>query len=265
MRGSMASTHSAAGEVQGECGTARDPGREPPGRWLKLTGGFEAGLAEQEIQLPLGTQRLVAYLALADGWVPRARCAGALWEDEPHERAISNLRTTLWRLGRTWDSLVVRERGRLGLVEDVQVDIGEPHDLTRRLVEAATVRDCVAMARIVSVPVLLPSWADTWIVIERERLRLTWLQALELAASSLSSSQPDAALVAALAAVRIEPLQESAWRHVVSINLLQGNLASAQHAYDTYSNLLAKELQVKPSALMRELVEVAGLRRPTRG
>jgi DNA-binding SARP family transcriptional activator len=164
------------------------------------------------------------------------------------------LRTTLWRLNRTCGELVVREQDRLALVDHVEVDVGEPSDLQHRLVEAEDLSDHVTMATIVTEPTLLPTWSDSWLVIERERHRLLWLQALETTATQLASDRPAAALLAAMAAVQIEPLQESAWRIVVAINLKQGNVASAHRAYGAYRSMLAKELGVEPSALMEELV-----------
>lgn len=230
-------------------------GAVPHGRnWLRLADAFEIWVDGREIRVPLSGQRLLAYLALARRQVYRVQCAGALWEYDTQEHANSNLRTTLWRLNRTCGGLVVREQDRLGLVERVEVDAGEPADLSHRLVEADDLCDHAAMATIVSEPELLPTWSDAWIVIERERLRLLWLQALENTASELAPHRPAAALLAAMAAARIEPLRESAWRLVVAINLQQGNVACAHRAYGTYRSTLAAELGVEPSVLMKKLL-----------
>jgi DNA-binding SARP family transcriptional activator len=222
--------------------------------WLRLAGRFEIGVDGRQISVPPGAQRLLAYLAVADRQVSRSQCAGELWQYDAPQRARHNLRTTLWRVNRFCERLVVSEQDRLGLVETIEVDIGEPAHLSRRLARADDLGDHAAMATIVTEPTLLPTWGDTWIVIERERLRLLWLHALEEAARELASQRPSAALLAAMAAVRIEPLQESAWRLVVAINLQDGNVASAHRAYTAYRTTLAHELGVQPSALMEDLL-----------
>jgi DNA-binding SARP family transcriptional activator len=222
--------------------------------WLRLAGGFEVGVAGRQISVPLGAQRLLAYLAIADRQVSRSRCAGELWQSDAPQRARHNLRTTLWRVNRFCGRLVVSEQDRLSLAKTIEVDTGEPAQLSRRLARADDLGDHAAMATIVTEPTLLPTWDDTWIVIERERLRLLWLHALEEAARELAPQRPSAALLAAMAAVRIEPLQESAWRMVVAINLQEGNVASAHRAYTAYRSMLAHELGVHPSALMEDLL-----------
>jgi hypothetical protein len=60
---------------------------------------------------------------------------------------------------------------------------------------------------------------------------------------------PAAALMAALAALRTEPLRETAWRLVVGIHLAQGNLGAGRQAYEEYRALLWDELRVEPSGL----------------
>lgn len=242
----------ARGEMPAPGGTSA---RRP---WLLLAGGFEVVIDGSAVQVPLGVQRLLAYLALADRPVPRSQCAGALWENGTAQQAGRNLRTTLWRLKRSCGTMVQHDRDRLGLVEQVEVDAGAPRDLASRLLRADQLSDHVAMERIVSGPALLPTWSDTWIVIERERLRLLWLHALESAANELAESRPAAALFAAMAAVQVEPLQESAWRLVVAINLRQGNVASAHRAYAAYRTRLAAELGVTPSMQMEELLAASG-------
>jgi DNA-binding SARP family transcriptional activator len=62
------------------------------------------------------------------------------------------------------------------------------------------------------------------------------------------------ALEAALAALRSDPLRESAHRAVIRIHLAEGNLAEAAQAYRQCRALLARELGVEPSEQTAELV-----------
>jgi DNA-binding SARP family transcriptional activator len=114
------------------------------------------------------------------------------------------------------------------------------------------------VAPLLAEPVLLPTWSDPWVVAERERLRMLRIQALESVATDLAARRPTAALAAASAVIRTEPLQESAWRLVVTINLRQGNVASALRAYRTYRTMLADELEAQPTELMEALVRGLG-------
>jgi len=82
------------------------------------------------------------------------------------------------------------------------------------------------------------------------------LEALERVASVLIERQCfGEALVAALAAVHTEPLRESCRRLVVAVHVAEGNLAEALRSYDEYRAMLWDELEIKPSRLMRQLIE----------
>jgi DNA-binding SARP family transcriptional activator len=63
------------------------------------------------------------------------------------------------------------------------------------------------------------------------------------------------ALEAAYAAVRAEPLRESAHRTVVRVHLAQGNLAEALRAYEFFRTLVHEELGVPPTEQMTRLVQ----------
>src|SRR4051795_7611946 len=65
---------------------------------LHLLGGPWAGVDGQRHDVPEGSKRLVAYLALKGGRVERRVMAGTLWPDAPDARAAGNLRSALWRL-----------------------------------------------------------------------------------------------------------------------------------------------------------------------
>ena len=75
---------------------------------------------------------------------------------------------------------------------------------------------------------LLPDWYDDWVVDERERLGELRVLALELAADELigAGAYCDAALLAK-AAVRADPLRESATRLLIRLHLATGNPGEA--------------------------------------
>jgi DNA-binding SARP family transcriptional activator len=204
--------------------------------------------------LPRGVQRLVARLSLV-GRPSRAAIAGELWPDVPEELAHGSLRSTLWRLHKAVPGLVDSSGGALGLAPGVRVDVRE------FTAWAASVLDpCAGPESLVAHGVglegeLLPGWYEDWVLLERERLHQLRLRALEVLAERLvAAGRHGEAIDVAFAAVRGEPLRESAHRVLVRAHLAEGNVAEAIREYDTFRTMLADELGVSPTARMQQLV-----------
>ncbi|HML98975.1 MAG TPA: bacterial transcriptional activator domain-containing protein [Tepidiformaceae bacterium] len=108
---------------------------------------------------------------------------------------------------------------------------------------------------------LLPDWYDDWAVIETEEWRQLRLHALEALAGHLVAARRfgDAA-AAAVAAVRAEPLRESAHAALVRVHLAEGNQSEALRAFERYRDLLENELGLEPTPRLLELVH--GLQHP---
>jgi DNA-binding SARP family transcriptional activator len=232
---------------------------------ISLFDGFSVQLGDDPRlgagdDLPRGVQRLVAHVCLS-GRPPRATIVGHLWPDAPEACAHGSLRSALWRLQRVAPGLVHASGTVLSLAEGVQVDVHALEDWARR------VRDPACCLLDVDVPdvglrgELLPGWYDDWVLLERERLRQLRMHALEAVAARLAvAGRYGDALQAAYAAVRAEPLRESAHRTVIKIHLAEGNAAEARRAYEQFRVVLADELGVHPSEHMTRLV--AALRPP---
>ena len=183
---------------------------------LTLIGCFALWRGTQELPIAGSGQRLIALLALRDHPVGRVQAASTLWPDYPQDRALAALRTALWRVNRTGGQVIVASPAALRLHAAIDVDVRHLVALARRLARPGVAMgiggpDSVGMAELVGD--LLPDWYDDWLQDEREGLRQTRLHALESLARQLSESGYYAdAIQAALAAIRLEPLRESAHR-----------------------------------------------------
>jgi DNA-binding SARP family transcriptional activator len=215
----------------------------------------DRGAESQVGPLPHGVQRLVAHLCLA-GRPARTAVAAHLWPDAPDDRAQGSLRSALWRLQRVVPGLVDVSGGTLSLSPRVRVDVHELSDWASRVLDPGVAVEEVAVLDAGLRGDLLPGWYDDWVLLERERLRQLRMYAFERVADTLAVAGRHAeALQAAYEAIRAEPLRESAHRTLVRLHLVEGNVAEAIRAYETYRRMLDDELGVGPTDQMARLVE----------
>jgi DNA-binding SARP family transcriptional activator len=218
---------------------------------LHLVGADDRTAVEE---LPPGVQRLVAYLCMS-GRPPRSAVAGHLWPDVSEDHALGSLRSALWRLQKAAPGLVTVTSSCLSLSDGVRVDVRELTDWARRVRDPQSCAGGVELPDVTLLGDLLPGWYDDWVLLERERLRQLRMHALEHVAARLASARRYGdAIQAAYAAVRAEPLRESAHRLVVRVHLAEGNAAEALRAYQQFRALLSDELRVQPSEQMTRLV-----------
>lgn len=206
------------------------------------------------MELPVDSQRLIAFLAIRRGRLRRSQVAGSLWLDCTQDQAFSNLRTALWRLRRTTKAVVHADAKTVALEDRIEVDVDAVDTAATRLcskvVVAADAWDWRLFAK-----ELLPGWCDEWAVVERERVRQLSLHALEaMSERMLSEGLWGSAIQAALAAVNLDPLRESSRRCLISIHLAEGNRSEAIRAYDEYADLLRREIGIDPSPKLVELM-----------
>jgi DNA-binding SARP family transcriptional activator len=198
--------------------------------------------------------KVVAYTALESRPVTRRTLAGALWPRSSRQRAHGALRTTLYRAQGIEHALVVGSEA-VGLAPGVSVDI---QDVLRSVPRRGSPDPAAPINR---VPIewlskeLLPEWCDDWVVPERERFRLLALATLEdLSARYAERGDSMFAVDCAMAAVRLDPVRESAHRALMAAHLTTGNASEALQQYDSYRKFLAAELSLEPSPQMAALV-----------
>ena len=230
---------------------------------LRLLGGFELLVGRHAVELPLPAQRLLAFLALEGRPVGRARVAGVLWLDTTDTRAAGSLRSALWRVRRSGHDLVEERGQRLRLSALVGVDVQRAAVWASRVAAGPMPTDGDLREALASRE-LLPDWYDDWVLLERERLRQVRVHALEALSERLTAAARFApAMEVALAAVKQDPLRESAHRAVINVHLAEGNRAEAVRHRNLYLRLLREGSDLDPSPRLDDLLgELAGATRP---
>jgi DNA-binding SARP family transcriptional activator len=224
---------------------------------LRLLEGFAFECDGAPVVLPVGLQRLLAYLALRG---PSHRCAiaGTLWPEVPESASLASLRTGFWRVNQLAPGVVEAQGSALALTGTITLDAREQESYATRLLREPEDGAWVSVGLATLWPTaLLPGWYDDWVVFERERLHQLRLHALErLAELMLERGSLALALQVALEAVRGEPLRETSNAVLISVYLAEGNVSDALHQYDVYSTLLDRELGLPPSERIFSLLPV---------
>ena len=252
------------GSVTGGRAMAGEPEGSPPAQAvsvnLRMLDGFRVVVDQQLLSIPLSARRVVAFVGLR-GRSSRAEVAGTLWPDVTDAKAQGALRTALWRLRQLTagllDEPLVTGDETLRLQESVVVDVDALVTAIRRVIDDGECGvDQGLLPTLATMGELLPGWYDDWVLLGRERLRQLQLHALELTARQLSCEGRYAeAIEAALAAVRLEPLRESATRVLIQIHLDEHNVVEALRRFEVFRRQVVSELGIEPTdelvALMR--------------
>ncbi|MDQ1367675.1 MAG: family transcriptional regulator, regulator of embCAB operon [Acidimicrobiaceae bacterium] len=226
---------------------------------MALLGGFVFSVGgEVLLGLSAGSQRLLAFLAVRDRPLTRHQVAGTLWPEVTDEQASASLRSAVSRLGGPARQAVRVTAHDLGLDEGVLVDVHYSQELARRLID----RDAIPSDTDISTPAvealsddLLPGWYDDWAVIAAEDWHQLRMHALEAVAARLTAADRLAeAAAAALAAVRAEPLRETARASLIRVHLAEGNQSEAVGEFERYRVLLRAELNIEPTARLFDLL-----------
>jgi DNA-binding SARP family transcriptional activator len=223
-----------------------------PTAHLHLLGGFRLAVDGEDVDLPPGSQRVVAFVGAAGGTVAREAMQGNLWPDRDRRRSAANLRSALWRVPAPARWVVEVGSRRVALASSVRCDVAELVDGAR----AVGADGSVDVRRFLDD--LLPAWYEDWVLVERERLRQLRIHALERLALTLTEQGSYAqALEAALAAVAAEPLRETAQRCLIGVHVAEGNVSEAIAQYERYRRLLLESLGVEPGPALRDLMSAA--------
>ena len=221
---------------------------------LNLLGSWQLKLDGHPVAAGLRQQRVVAALALF-GVRSRHSVADLLWPDSSEAQAAGNLRASLFHITHKLPGLVSHSYDSLSLEPTVEVDFHKIRGLIADIQEGGRLAASDS-AYILHHADLLPGWYDEWVLFERERLQQLRLDGLEaLANRFLQRGASGLAMEAALAATWIEPLRESAQLILLQCHVQAGNNVSALQSFHEFCGRLNRELGVRPSSRLAELMD----------
>ncbi len=179
---------------------------------------------------------VIAWLAV-HGPTPRSRLAGLLWPEASEERARGNLRQRLSKLRLAAGEVVGDERGLLALASGTTIDSPSPG---AHWLDAFSYDDCADFS----------AWLET----EREAQRAVRRQALLAAvrAAALRGAL-DRALEQADELLAVDRESEEAYRTLMEVFYLRGDLAAAIAVWDRCREMLRNLYGVLPSAATQRL------------
>jgi DNA-binding SARP family transcriptional activator/pimeloyl-ACP methyl ester carboxylesterase len=211
---------------------------------------------------------LLAYLADARTPTGRDDMAGLLWPEADTDAARGRLRRTLHKIRVVFSVDVIdADRTTLSLAPsiDARVDThafeaacvaGDLNEAVRLyagdFLQGLSIKGCAAF--------------EEWAFFRREALRSRLVQALErLIERELATGDARAAITAATRLVGLDPLSESAQRHLITAQLRAGDRASAERQYEACAQLLRSELGIAPDAQTRALLATPSVEAPASG
>jgi DNA-binding SARP family transcriptional activator len=228
---------------------------------IAVLGGFGLFDRGHHVSVSEGSERLLAFVALRGHPDKRIVVAGTLWPEVSERRSYASLRSALARMDCVSRRALQVKPLLMSLDEGVGVDLRDARALAHRLLDPATPpgEPDLSVAAVASLSAdLLPGWYDDWVLLESEDWRQLRLHALEALAGVLASARRfGEATEAARAAIRAEPLRESAVAALIRIHLAEGNQSEALREFERYCRLLHAELGLRPTPQLRALV--AGL------
>jgi len=207
-------------------------------------------------EVPEGSKRLLVFTALNARRVDRNHVAGCLWPAGNDQRAAGNLRSALWRLKCAGINVIESDKCSLTLRSGTVVDVRVVSDWATRLIDGSAAHsDLTSVCCAADAMDLLPGWYDDWIIFERERIRQRLLHALEaLSRRLIEVGRCAEAVDAAISAVAVDPLRESASRILIEAHLAEGNLVEGRRAYERCRDTVRHELGVEPSKKLTDMV-----------
>ena len=216
---------------------------------------------------------LLSYLLLGrHSTHSREHLAGIFWGDLETRRARHSFNTALWRLRRllehdgrspTYLQIDSRQVG-FNVGSDFRLDVAEfEHrcDWASQVEAHSSSQAAVLYRQAVELyrGDLLTDCYDDWCLVERERLRRLYLQALDnLLAFHINQRDLAEAINLAARILEVDPLREEVHRDLIGLYVESGQPATALRQYRVCETTLKRELGIEPmpetQALFRTLL-----------
>jgi DNA-binding SARP family transcriptional activator len=239
-----------------------------------LLGGFRLLRAGCTVPVRVGSkaEALLSHLALRhDAAVPRAALLDALWPEADGALAGQSLSTLIYSLHKlvggalaeaplvTHDDGGYRLNGAAGVAVDIVCfdELLARADVQRRAGQPGEA-DALYARALALYRGDLQSGPDVHAIIERERLRAHFLNALaRLADAALEAGDYGACLAHALRLLASEPCREDAHRLAMRCYVRRGERAQALRQYRLCEQVLRLEFDIAPELATRALFEQA--------
>ena len=216
--------------------------------------------------VPIRTLGLMAALVLRPSQDQlRAGLASRFWPESTDEQALTNLRRELHTLRNRLPkfSASVHTSGRLVRWEPTEaIACDVARFVTSSNAAVAEVDDEQAFAEQATLAIdcyageLLPAWADDWLLEERSQLHRRCVDLIDqLIASPNAGVTSERRIALALRRVELEPLEESGYQTLMTLQAEAGDRAAALTTFHRCSSMLERELGVPPDAVTLRVYE----------
>jgi len=239
------------------------------GLQFRLLGGCEISYPNGEVILESQKVRaLFVYLAMKPQPQGREKLTDMFWGNFPKTKAHRNFRHALWNLRRQTNlpgtpPVIIADTQIVSINDqaDVWMDSNVFQDQVNYLINSSNKQDRLARLDGLGRAILLyrgdflegflvrdaPAF-DEWTLVERERLRILAINALQqLTEGHASLGECDTALTYARCWLVMAPWREEAHRKVMRLLESSGQREAALVQYETCRQVLAEELGVEPS------------------
>lgn len=220
-------------------------------------------------------QALLAYLLL-HRHAPQLRqqLAFTFWPESTERQAYTNLRKLFFQLRRELpqaDHFLSATPQYIGWRNDAPftLDVAELEQALDQLESSNTV-DVAAVEQVIALyrGELMPTCYDEWLLPIRRELQERVINTLTDASERLEAQGSyKAALRAAEHLLRLDPLHEASYRHLMRLRTLAGDRVGALRAYHECASVLQQELDVAPSQetqqIYEEILHGSGAHSPT--
>ena len=224
---------------------------------VRILGMFDVSRAGVTIEIPAGKPSdLVKIIAAADGRIPVDALIEELWPESDPDWGRKRFRNVLNRVRSAAGDLVVRDGDVIAFAEGTAIDARAfVHEADRVLSSEATKRSAVAAAALARYrgEALPDDRYAPWAATVRERLRVRYLQLLDVLASEAEEAgELDEAIRLVERAIEAERFDEARYIRLGRMFARQGSVTQVRRVAAQATAALA-ELGLEPSERLREL------------